>query len=190
MRQDQGGVAGKGAEHVDRLAVGQVVEVRRTSWFDAAAQRFAIKRDRVQRFWGATRTQAMGMATERGFEIIAAKRQEQVAQRVHRRSAPEAGAEDGVQALALQSDKGDDLLVGRRARKRGKDREQQQVAHAVAPALGAGRVPRRERQADKRMAQGDLTKREGRLHTAVTSPRPVHAKPAAAELNGPDQRRP
>ena len=37
MGQDQGGVAGKGAEHVDRLAVGQVVK--------AAAQRLAVKGD-------------------------------------------------------------------------------------------------------------------------------------------------
>ncbi|MEJ7715969.1 MAG: hypothetical protein WKF40_09850 [Thermoleophilaceae bacterium] len=41
VRQDQGGVAGEGAEHVDRLAVGQVVE--------AAAQRLAVERDRAQR---------------------------------------------------------------------------------------------------------------------------------------------
>ena len=75
-----------------------------------------------------------------GFEIVAAERQEQVAQRVHRRSAPETGTEDGVQALALEGDEGDDLLVGGRARKRGEDREQQQVAHAVALALGTARV--------------------------------------------------
>jgi len=42
VREDQGGVTGEGAEHVDRLAVGQVVE--------AAAQRLAIECDRAQRF--------------------------------------------------------------------------------------------------------------------------------------------
>ena len=39
MGQDQGGVGGEGAEHVDRLAVTQVVET--------AAQRLAVKRDRA-----------------------------------------------------------------------------------------------------------------------------------------------
>ena len=61
-------------------------------------------------------------------------------QRVDRRSTPEAGAEDSVQALALQGNERDDLLVGGRARKRGQDREQQQVPHAVALALGTARV--------------------------------------------------
>ena len=103
VRQDQGGVAGEGAEDMDRLAVGQVVK--------AAAQRLAVERDRAQRFWSGAGVQVAGMVTEGRFEIVAAKRQEQVPQGVHRRSAPEAGAEGGVQALALQGNEGDDLLV-------------------------------------------------------------------------------
>ena len=47
MGEDQGGVAGEGAEHVNCFAVGQVVKVRQTSWFDAAAQRLAVERDRA-----------------------------------------------------------------------------------------------------------------------------------------------
>ncbi len=132
VRQDQGGVAGKGAEHVDRLAVGQVVET--------AAQRFAVKRDRAQRFWGGACVQLVGMVAEGCFEIVATERQKQVPQSVHRRSPPEAGTEDGVQALALQGDEGDDLLLGGRARQHGENREQQQMPHAVALPLGTARV--------------------------------------------------
>ena len=117
MGQDQGSVAGKCAEHVDRFAVGQVVK--------AAAQRLAVERDRAQRLRFAVRAQLAGMATERGFEVVTAECEEQMAQRVHRRSTSKAGAKDDVQALALQGDEGDDLLVGGRARKRGEDREQQ-----------------------------------------------------------------
>ena len=165
MGQDQGGVAGEGAEHVDRLAVGQMVET--------AAQRLAVKRDRAQRFWSAACVQVAGMATEGGFEIITAERQEQVPQRVHGRSAPEAGAEDGVQALALQGHEGDDLLVRRRARKRGKDRKQQQVAHAVALALGTARVGHFGEcgKQGSEWHRATSTKREGRHHTAVTPAR-------------------
>ena len=129
MGQDQGGVTGERAEHVNCFAVVQVVE--------AAAQRLAIERNRAQCLWCMLRAQVIGVAAERGFEIVVLKRQEQVAQRVHCRSAPETGTEDGVQALAL---KGDDLLVGGRTRQHGENREQQQVAHAVALALGTARV--------------------------------------------------
>ncbi len=136
MGHDQGGIAGKGAEHMNRLAIGQMIEVRRTAWFDAAAQRLAIERDRAQRLRSAVCVQVASMTAERGFEIVTAECQEQVAQGGHRRGAPEAGTEDGVQALALQGDERDDLLVGGRARQHGEDREQQQMAQAVALALG------------------------------------------------------
>ncbi len=173
VRQDQGGVTGEGAEHMDCLAVGQVVEVRRTSWFDAAAQRLAVEGDRAQRLRRAARAQVMSVAAEGCFEIVAAERQDQVAQGVQGRSAPEAGAEDGVQALALQGDEGDDLPVGGRARKRGQDREQQQVAHAVALALSTARVGHFGKcgKQDSKWHRATSTKLEGRLHTAVASPR-------------------
>ncbi len=166
VRQDQGGVAGEGAEHMNRLAVGQMVK--------AAAQRLAIKRDRAQRFWGGACVQVAGVVAEGCFEIVAAERQEQVAQGVDRRSAPEAGAEDGVQAPALQGDEGDDLLIGRCARKRRQDREQQQVAHAVALDLGTARVGHFGEcgKQDSKWHRTTSTKLEGRLHTAVTSPPP------------------
>ena len=65
------------------------------------------------------------MAAEGGFEIVRAERQEQMTQGVHGRGAREAGTEDSVQAIALQGDERDDLLVRRRAREHGEDREQQ-----------------------------------------------------------------
>ncbi len=75
---------------MDRFAIGQVVE--------ATAQRLAVERDRAQRFWGGACVQVAGMVAEGCFEIVAAERQEQMAQGVDRRSAPEAGTENGVQA--------------------------------------------------------------------------------------------
>jgi len=165
MGQDQGGVAGEGAEHMDCLAVGQVVET--------AAQRLAVKGDRAQRAWRAACAQVVGMAAEGGFELAAVECQEQMAQSVHRRGAPEAGTKDGVQAITLHSDEGDDLLVGGRARKRGQDREQQQVPHAVALALGTARVGHFGKGGNQgsKWHRATSTKLESRLHTAVTSPR-------------------
>jgi len=169
VRQDQGGVARERAEHVDCFAVGQVIK--------AAAQRLAIKRDRAQRLRGGACVQVAGMVAEGCFEIVAAERQEQVAQGVHRRSPPEAGAEDGVQALALQGDEGDDLLVGRRARKRGKDREQQQVAHAVALALRTARIRHfgKGGKQDSERHRATSTKLEGRLIQPLRHPAAAHA---------------
>lgn len=65
-----------------------------------AAQRFAVERDRAQRLRPAVCVQVTSMATERGFEIVVPERQEQMAQRIHRRGTPEAATEGGVQALA------------------------------------------------------------------------------------------
>jgi len=88
-------------------------------------------------------------------------------------STPEAGAKDAVQALALQGDKGDDLLVGGRARKRGQDREQQQMPHAVALTLGTARVGHFSKcgKQDSEWHRATSTNLESRLHTAVLLPR-------------------
>src|SRR5215216_3620982 len=80
------------------------------------------------------------MAAEGSLEIVAAERQEEVAQGVHGRSPPNAGAKGGVQAVALDSDEGDDLLVRGRTRQNRENREQQQMAHAVALSLGTARI--------------------------------------------------
>jgi hypothetical protein len=93
--QDEGGVAGKRAEHRSRCPVVQVIE--------AAAQRLAI--------WCASPSPAVQrMTAEGGLEIVPLERQEQTAQRVHGWCSSEARPEGSVQAL--DGDEGDDLLVG------------------------------------------------------------------------------
>lgn len=74
VRQNQGGVAGESAEHVNRLAVGQVVK--------AAASRLVIERDRAQRLWCVLDAQVIGVTAKGGFEIVTAECQEQVPQGV------------------------------------------------------------------------------------------------------------
>ena len=98
--QDEGGVAGKRAEHMSRFPVVQVIE--------AAAQRLAIERD-------AQSPAVQRMTAEGGLEIVLVERQEQIAQRVHGWRSSEARPEGRVQAVALDGDEGDDLLVGGRA---------------------------------------------------------------------------
>lgn len=87
-----------------------------------------------------TPCEVTGIAAEGRFEVVTPERQERVAQHVDCWSTPEAGAEDDVQALTPQGDEGNDLLVGYRARKRAEDRNQQQMQHAIALALGRARV--------------------------------------------------
>jgi hypothetical protein len=132
MGENEGGVAGEGAEHMRRLALVHTVE--------AAAQRLAVERDRARPSCPGAGAQRASVPAEGGLQIVAVERQEEMPQRVHGRGAPEAGAEDGVQALALQGDEGDDAAVGGRPREHGEDRGQQQVAHAVALPLGAAWV--------------------------------------------------
>ena len=93
-----------------------------------------------------------------GLEIVPAERREQVAQGVHGWSPPEAGSKDRVQALALESDKGDDPLVGECTRQHGENGEQQQVAQAAALPLRAtwiAHLGERGKQGSK-WHQGDL----------------------------------
>jgi len=56
------GVGGKRAQHLGRCTVVELVEVRRTSRFEAAAQRFAIKRDAALSQFGARCLQQGGVA--------------------------------------------------------------------------------------------------------------------------------
>jgi hypothetical protein len=62
------------------------------------------------------------------------------AQRVDGRGAAEAGAEGGVEPLAVHADEQADAAVGGGAGQHRQDAEQQQVGEAVAPALAAARV--------------------------------------------------
>ncbi len=58
------GVGGKRAQHLRRGTVAELVKVRRTSRFDAAAQRLAIQGDAALSRCGARRLQQGGMAAE------------------------------------------------------------------------------------------------------------------------------
>src|SRR3954449_9794627 len=142
--QDEGGVTGKGAEH---MSCGPVVQV-----IEAAAQRLAIKCDGALPSHLDRPVQLVRMAAEGSLEIVPL---EQTAQRVHRRCPAQAGAEGGVQAVALNGDEGDDLLVGGRPCE---NREQQQMAQAIALSLRAAWIMdsfKRGKQRTKRH-QGDL----------------------------------
>jgi hypothetical protein len=157
MGQDEGGVAGERAEHVGCPAIVHVVE--------AAAERLAVEGDRARPVLPGAGAQHTGMAAKGGLQVIAVERQEEMAQGVHGRGAPETGAEDGVQALALEGDESDDAVVGRSTRQHREDREQQQMAHAVALSLGAtwvAHLGKRGKQRSKRH-QGDLHKGERSL---------------------------
>jgi hypothetical protein len=133
VRQDQRSVAGERAQHVGGGLIIQVVE--------AAAQRFTVQRDSAPaRCADLLLVEALGVAPERGFEIGRIERQEEVAQSVERRGTAETGAEDGVQALAVDVDEGDDTLVRGRSGEHRQDREQQQRGQRVAPTLRAARV--------------------------------------------------
>ena len=148
--QDEGGVTGKRAEHMSRFPVVQVIE--------AAAQRLAIERDGALPGHLDGPVQLLRMAAEGALEIVLVERQEQTAQRVHGRRPSEARPEGSVQAVALDGDEGDDLLVGGRPRQNRENREQQQMAQAIALPLRAAWIAdfvERGKQRTKRH-QGDL----------------------------------
>jgi hypothetical protein len=101
--QDQRGVAGERAQHVRGRLIDQMVE--------ATPQRLAVQRDGAPALYADLLVEVMGMAAESGFEIDRIEREEEIAQGVDRRSAPEVGTKGGVQALPVNRDEGDDMLV-------------------------------------------------------------------------------
>jgi hypothetical protein len=130
--QDEGGVAGEGAEHMSCGPVVQMVE--------AAAQGFAVERDGALSGHLDGPIQLLRMAAEGVLEIVPAERQEHMTQRVHGRSPPEAHPEGRIQAVALDCDEGDDLLIGGRPCQNRQNREQQQMPQAIALPLWAARI--------------------------------------------------
>jgi hypothetical protein len=64
--QHQNGVACKDAQHVDRLAIGQVAKT--------ATQRLTVKDDRTQHFWDASRAEIADMTAKGDFAVVAAER--------------------------------------------------------------------------------------------------------------------
>jgi len=111
---------------MSRFLVVQVVE--------AVAQRLAIERDGALAGHLDDPVQLSRMASEDALEIVPVEPQEQTAQRVHGRCPSEARPKGAIQAVALDGDEGDDLLVGGRTRQ---NREQQQMAQAVTLPLRA-----------------------------------------------------
>src|SRR3954454_3181919 len=130
--QDQRGLAGEGAEH---LGGGPVVEM-----VEAAPQRLAVQRDDTPPRQGGSAIELLGVAAEGGLRLGRVERVEEGAQGVDGGGAAEAGAEGGVEPLAVRADEQADAAVGGGAGQDGKDAEQQQVGEAVAPALAAARV--------------------------------------------------
>jgi hypothetical protein len=84
VRQKQCAIAGKRAQHVGGRLVVQVVE--------AAAQRLAIQRDSAPAVRANPLVQITGVTAKGSFEIARIEREEEIAQGVERRSAPEADA--------------------------------------------------------------------------------------------------
>jgi hypothetical protein len=129
--QDERRLAGERAEHLRRGPVVQVVE--------AAAQRLAVQRDDPLRRRSGGAPELLGVAAEGGLEVGRVERVQEGAQRVDGRGAA-AGAEGGVEPLAVHADEQADAAVGGGARQDGQHREQQQVGQRVALALAATRV--------------------------------------------------
>ena len=73
------------------------------------------------------------------------------------------------------------------ARKRGEDREQQQVAHAVALPLGTARVGHLDECGKQGSERHRATTQSGRVASMqpLHCPGAAHAQAATTELNGP-----
>jgi hypothetical protein len=108
MGENERGLGGEGAQQMrDRLIV-QAIE--------AVPERFAVQGHRMQTCLRRRSDEVTCVAAEGGFEIGRVKGQQQIAQRVERRSAAEPATEDVVQALAMHPDEGDDALIRGRPR--------------------------------------------------------------------------
>jgi len=130
--EDERRLAGERAEHLRRGPVVEVVE--------AAPQRLAVERDDPPPRRGGDVIEPLGVAAEGGLQLGRVERVQEGAQRVDGGGAAEAGAEGGVEPLAVHADEQADAAVGGGAGQDGQDAEQQQVGEAVAPALAAARV--------------------------------------------------
>src|SRR5688572_4311664 len=121
---------------------GVVVSPRCSAWRrkEAAAQRLAIQRDDPPPWRGGGVTKMLGMAAEGGLDRGRVERVHEGAQRVDGRGAAEAGAEGGVEPLAMHADEQADAAVGGGAGQHRQHREQQQGSEAVTLALAAARV--------------------------------------------------
>jgi hypothetical protein len=132
VRQDEGRLAGEGAQH---LGGGLVVEM-----VEATPQRLAIQRDDPPPWQGQAVTEMPGMAAEGGLDRGRVERVHEGAQRVDGRRAAETGTKGGVEPRAMHADEQADAAVGGGAREDRQHREQQQGSEAVTLALAAARI--------------------------------------------------
>src|SRR3712207_4959770 len=130
--QDERRLAGEGAEH---LGGGLVVEM-----VEAAPQRLAVQGDDPPPWPGGGVPKMLGMTAKSGLDRGRIERVQQGAQRVDSRGATEAGAEGGVEPLAVHADEQADATVGGGAGQHRQDAEQQQESEAVTLALAAARI--------------------------------------------------
>jgi hypothetical protein len=110
------------AESTQHLGSGLVIQV-----IEAAPEGFAVERDDAPAGRRGRTAQLGGMVAEGGLKLGRIEGLEQGAQRVDRRRGPEAGAEGGVEPLAMHADEQADTAVGGGAGQHGQDAEQQQV---------------------------------------------------------------
>ena len=132
MRECQGGIGGKGAQHMSGGLVMQVVET--------VPQGLPVQSHRAQVLPSSRVVQATSVATEGHLEIGWVERQNENAQGVESRCTSEACSEGLVQALTVQADERDDALIRGRARQDGQDREEKHVRQRIAFALTPARV--------------------------------------------------
>src|SRR4051794_11911930 len=130
--QDQRGLAGEGAEH---LGGGPVVEM-----VEAAPQRLAVQRDDTPPRQGGSAIELLGVAAEGGLRLGRVERVEEGAQGVDGGGAAEAGAEGGVEPLAMRADEQADAAGGGRARPggQGAGKAPGGPGPSAAPPAGAG----------------------------------------------------
>jgi hypothetical protein len=130
--QDQGGLAGEGAQHVRGGPVVQVVE--------AVPERLAVERDHARPRCRHPLAERPRMLAEGGLQGGRIERLEQGTQGVDGRRPAQPGPEHRVEALAMHADEDQDAAVGGGARQDGQHGEEQQVRERVAPTLPAARV--------------------------------------------------
>ena len=159
--EDQRSLRGKGAQHVRSGLVTHVVE--------AAPKRFAVQRHRAQARLRPSPLQVTRVAAKGGLKVGRVERYQQIAQRVERRRAAEAGAEDVVQALTMDADEGDDALIRARPGQDREDREEQQVRQGVPFALRPPRIGdvAQSRQQSPERNHGHLRRAEHSLNRPV-----------------------
>ena len=161
MREQQGGVGGERAQHLDGGTLVEVVE--------AAAQGLAIKGDRALARGGARCLQQGGMAAEACLHRGRIEPLEDVPHGGVRGGAAPVQAEGGVQPVAMHVDEGDDAPARVATGHDGQDAEQQYKGQLVFLPLRPTRIRnlRQQIQQRRKCRHGNL--RVGCRPTSQTS---------------------